>query len=268
MPSHSAPQKPGRPKQHPIDLVRTQVWFYAVKAISGLPSAHAIELALEPIPSGHSSDGVMRPRKWYAYQAGTKVPSKITGKPYSVEIAEKRFPGTQAYFDSPIWSVLRGDPVDLRWVNSQLQNLSPEITEILVITKNGNQQSIPEPLRFREFDRVEAARLADVGTFEALGALVLLIKKSELISSPPLRNLAFEAYYLSQPWLKNLPELAPIASMLFDTIDLTCKQWIFPSPERRLEVVIFSQEFNRQTTQVDSPDMDSDNPFPNFRRTR
>jgi hypothetical protein len=87
--------------------------------------------------------------------------------------------------------------------------------------------------------------LAEIGTFEALVALILLVKKSELISSQELRELALNAYHHCQSWVMVLPEIAPIALDLFHEIDLKCKHWIYPSPEWRMEVVIFSREINR-----------------------
>jgi hypothetical protein len=87
--------------------------------------------------------------------------------------------------------------------------------------------------------------LAEIGTFEALTALILLIKKSELISSRELRSMVLNAYYHCQQWLREVPEIALIAEDLFHAIDLNCKHWLYPSPEWRMEVVIFSRELPR-----------------------
>jgi hypothetical protein len=69
---HSLLQSPksGRPKRNPIDVLRTKVWFYAVKAKSGLPSAYAIELAIDPSIPKSKWDDMKRPRKWDGYQTG------------------------------------------------------------------------------------------------------------------------------------------------------------------------------------------------------
>ena len=92
MPTFLQPPKPGRPKRNPIDVLRTKVWFYAVKARSGLPSAYAIELAIEPSIVKHKEAGVVRPRKWDGYQTGLRVPRRMVGKPYSVDIADQNYP--------------------------------------------------------------------------------------------------------------------------------------------------------------------------------
>lgn len=245
MPTFLQPPKPGRPKRNPIDVLRTKVWFYAVKARSGLPSAYAIELAIEPSIVKHKEAGVVRPRKWDGYQTGLRVPQRMVGKPYSVVIADQNYPGTASYFDSPIWAVLRGDQLNQRWIDDNLKALAPAITDLLMVSAPPMLQAIPQPDRFQKFDEETAYRLAEIGTFEALVALILLVKKSEQISSQELRELALNAYHHCQSWVKVLPEIAPIALDLFHEIDLKCKHWIYPSPEWRMEVVIFSREINR-----------------------
>lgn len=51
---------------------------------------------------------VRRAGKWDAYVAGTRVPHRMVGKGYAVELAEVRFPGTARVFESRIWDVLKG----------------------------------------------------------------------------------------------------------------------------------------------------------------
>jgi hypothetical protein len=65
--------------------------------------------------------------------------------------------------------------------------MSPEFAEILNVSAPPFLQENPDPDRFRKFDEEAAYRLAEIGTFEALTALILLVKKSELISSHELR---------------------------------------------------------------------------------
>ena len=158
MPTFLQPPKPGRPKRNPIDVLRTKVWFYAVKARSGLPSAYAIELAIEPSIVKHKEAGVVRPRKWDGYQTGLRVPRRMVGKPYSVDIADQNYPGTASYFDSPIWAVLRGDQLNQRWIDDQLKALAPAITDLLMVSAPPMLQAIPQPDRFQKFDEKTAYR--------------------------------------------------------------------------------------------------------------
>ena len=65
--------------------------------------------------------------------------------------------------------------------------VGPEIAEILNVSAPPFLQENPDPDRFRKFDEEAAYRLAEIGTFEALTALILLVMKSKLISSHELR---------------------------------------------------------------------------------
>jgi hypothetical protein len=74
---------------------------------------------------------------------------------------------------------------------------------------------------------------------------VLLSAKSERIAAPPLRELSLSSYFQLQPAIRALPETAPFAAELFWAIDGVCKHWVFPTPQSRLEIVIFSNEVAR-----------------------
>ena len=121
--------------------------------------------------------------------------------------------------------------------------MSPEFAEILNVSAPPFLQESPDPDRYRKFDEEAAYHLAEIGTLEALTALILLLKKSELISSHELRAMVLNAYHHCHQWLRVVPEIAPMANELIHSIDLNCKHWIYPSLEWRMEVVIFSREF-------------------------
>lgn len=234
------PAKLGRPPRHPIDILRTRLWFFNVKRISGLPSAYAIELALEPDSVRRNADGaVLRPRKWDAYEKGQRVPQWADKRAYAVELAEQRFPGTAEYFDAPIWNVLRKEKVSLSWVDAQLRQCSEPISDILIRPDLTLAGGVPY---FADFDKSSARLLAQVGTFEALGAAVLLVAKSELISSPDLREHALDAYLAMRPVLAQSDDIGPFIGELSHHIDLICKHWVFVTSQARMDVVIFSNE--------------------------
>jgi hypothetical protein len=62
----------GRPPTDPIDQLRTRMWFHAVKLRSGLPSAYAIEMALDGERVRKRASDVARPRKWDGYERGPR----------------------------------------------------------------------------------------------------------------------------------------------------------------------------------------------------
>lgn len=240
MPTPITPRTAGRPPRHPVDELRTRLWFHVVKLRSGLPSAYAIELALEPDLVQRRVGGVIRPRKWDGYESGRRVPRRITGKPYAVEVAEARFAGAAAYFESPMWAVLRGEAVTQAWIDGHLMAMSPPVQAILL-----QRRPRSDDLQFGNFDEASARRLAELGSFEALAAAVLLTTKSERIASPPLRELALSTYFQIQQAIRELSETAPFSAELFWAIDGVCKHWAFPTPQSRLEIVIFSDEIAR-----------------------
>jgi hypothetical protein len=233
--------------RHPVDVLRTRLWFHVVKLCSGLPSAYAVELALEPELVQLRIGGVVRPRKWDSYASGARVPRRIKGKRYAVELAEARFPGAAQYFDSPIWPVLRGEAVTQAWVDRQLRAMSPAILDILL-----QQHPIIGDWQFGEFDEDRARRLAELGSFEALTAAVLLTTKSERIASARLRELALLTYRHLQPAITRLADTAPFADELFWAIDTVCKHWVFPTPQSRLEVVVFTKSLPEPTNPEES----------------
>ena len=232
------PPRRGAPDQHPADVLKTKLWVWVLKLISGLKTAYALELEIDPELVKQRTAGVVRPRKWDAYEKGLKVPKRIKGKRYSVDMAEAKFPGAKRYFDSPMWKVLRGQKLTAREVDQALRTLEGAVLEVLLeeSVREGEQER-----RFRSFDVNTAKALAAVGTFDSLAATILLVAKSEAIGSVELRELALQCYLVLQGAISQLPEVQPWSSELFRMIDLTCKHWIFPFPNARMEIVIFTE---------------------------
>lgn len=245
------PPKAGRPPRHPVDILRTRLWFHVVKLVSGLSSAYAVELELEPESVKRTQEGgVSRPRKWDFYENGNRVPKRIKGKQYAVDVAEARFPGTAAYFESPIWRVLRREVLSKEEIDSELRRLSPPIAEILLEDRLVDEEKVK---RFLDFNQQSVDRLVSVGTFEALAAVVLLIAKSERIASLELRTFAQNAYLSLIPVLEQRLETAPFMRELCRMIDLTCKHWAFVNTQSRMDIVIFSDEMPRPGKKSEMP---------------
>ena len=106
------PKGRGRPTTQPVDRLRTRLWFRALRDISGLSSAYAIEMALDGDRVRKRDTDVARPRKWDAYEKGTRVPNDRPGPRNAVEQAQARFPGTSRWFRSPLWRYLKKEPLD------------------------------------------------------------------------------------------------------------------------------------------------------------
>ena len=202
MPKFLIPPKPGRPPRNLIDVLRTQLWFHVLKLRSGLPSAYAIEKALEPHLVRISADGVNRPRKWDSYERGTRVPKRSRDASDAVELAERNFPGTASWFDNPVWEILKGAKPD-RWALQRLlQTLSSPVIDVLITTDGSIKgQADLVQLTLEHFDRLVA-----LGSFDALAAVVILAKLSEETASHELRDMVLDCYARLQPILADAPE--------------------------------------------------------------
>lgn len=248
MPKLIVPPSPGRPKRDPVDALFTRLWISAIKVKSGLQAPHAIEGRLEPDLLRRGADGVERSRKWHFYDAGERVPQRKDGVIGPLELAEKHYPGTAAYFDAPLKSILRGDVVDIRWVDDALASLTSEVSSLLVAPA----RSATGWWRTRTFDEECANRLVGIAGFDGLQAACLLMAKAQLIASPELRDLAWRAYIFMQPSVLSLPVVAPLADELFLLIDSTLKRWLYLRPDRRQEVVFFTNSLRSKHGVVDS----------------
>ncbi len=210
---------------------------------SGLPSAYALEISLEPGLISRNADGVIRPSKWDKYADGSRTPQRMAGKTFAVDLAEARYPGTARYFDSPGWKILKGAKLDRQEIDLHLRALSARITDILLVADLRPDES---ERRFRDFDADVATDLVAEGSFDALTAVLLQIALSEAVTSPALRERALHCYRKLQPALAELPELAPFASEVFWAIDNSCKHWVFPTTQSRVDIVIFSRELPKR----------------------
>lgn len=140
--------------------------------------------------------------------------------------------------------MLKGARLTLAEIDERLRALDTEVIAVLFETDEENGQA--SRWRAAEFDQSAASRLARIGTVDALVATVLLMAKSEAIASPVLREVAFDCYLSLQPAVERLPEVTPFAKEIFWAIDTTCKQWVFPTAQSRLDVVIFSHEIRKR----------------------
>ncbi len=236
------PPKPGRPPQHPVDVLRTQIWFQAVKLVSGLPSAYAIELALHGRPQDPGAS-VWRPRKFDGYERGLKVPEARVGRVDEVALAEAAYPGTARWFHSPLWHVLKGEVPDTHQVEAALRTLEPSVVAVLFKDDYG----VPTQQRLASIYEEHFDRLVALRSFDALAAVVLLVQLSTAVGSPKLREWALLAYSEMQPQVADAPETHLNYPELFTFIDRACPHWVHVSYSARLNLHMFWHEAARKS---------------------
>jgi hypothetical protein len=229
------PSKPGRPPRHLIDVFKTQLWFHVLKLRSGLGSAYALEKALEPHLVRSSADGVKRPRKWDSYEQGSRVPKRRRDHSDSVELAERRFPGTACWFDSPLWAILKGETLDQWELERLLCDLDPSVVEVLITT----QGFIHGQAELVQLNPTHFDRLIELGNFDALVATIILVKLAAEAVSIELRDMALSCYARLQPLLADAAETCVHYPELFTYVDDVCTHWVMLSPGKRMNVRIF-----------------------------
>lgn len=213
-------------------------------------SAYAIEMALDGDRVRKRETDVARPRKWDAYERGSKVPADRPGPRNAVEQAEARFPGPARWFRSPLWRVLKKESFDARQFEDALRTLEPAVVSVLFEAEPREHEKEP---RQRPFDDDSARQLIALGSFDSLAAAVLLVGLSEVIASPELRERALHVYVEIQAPLRQLAVMEGIYPELFSLIDSRCKHWVYLAPNQRMDVVIFWQgvaaEAERQSSE-------------------
>jgi hypothetical protein len=223
MPDLEPTRRPGPAPRNPIDALFARIWFCAIKFLSGLRSAYAIDQL-----NDGTSDCTW-PRRSRPYELGKRVPDTFIGA------VEARFPGTAKYFNSPLRPALGGEAVTTAWVEARLVQLPKQIVDLLLVPCPDHLCGLPVAL-LRPFDDARAKHLVKLGGMHALEAAVLLMKLGELTAAPELRRLAREAYIRLQPSIRAEPVLSYFADELFASIDDAFPLWIFPIPSLRLVV--------------------------------
>ena len=232
------PPRRGRPARHPVEALRTRLWFHVVKMRSGLNSAYALERFFDGDLIKREQGQIHRPRKWDAYEKGAKSPAGMQGKRNAVEMAEERFPGTAAWFHHPIWQAITAAHMTQEDVDAGMLALGIEVVELLY-----HRPELHEGRRLqqRQLDEPHLRCLGQHGTFDALAAAVLLVRQSDLIGSPELREWALACYGQLQPQVAVLPEVEPFFADLYSAIDKACPHWVFAAPNQRLSMTMFWQ---------------------------
>lgn len=96
--------------------------------------------------------------------------------------------------------------------------------------------------RLNYFGKIVSRALAQLGTFEALAAVVMLLARAE--ASPPsigLRRAAHACYFEMQNYLLKNPDIAPAIEEVFERIDEQFEQWVGIHDQMQLALPVQSK---------------------------
>ena len=220
----------GREETHPVDTLRTRVWFQAVLAKSGAGNTNALAKRFEELRNFDES--APPARTWRRYKDGERVPRRAKDEPYLVDLAESHFSGTSWYFDNLFWDVLKGDQVCVERIDQALVDLNPQIREIVFETSPTRVGGLVP----RDLDFMLASCLVAQESFEAFIASVLLVVKSAAIAQHLPREEARRAYIELQDHLDHHPVVGQFSAEICKHADAVCKLWFFRSNQALSEV--------------------------------
>lgn len=124
--------------------------------------------------------------------------------------------------------------------NGQVDRLDPVVVSLLYQPEPpGNRPAMKQVA----MDESVMQKLVELASFDALAATILLARQSEAIASAALREQALAAYRLLQPTVTSLPEVAPFYGEIYALADQRCKEWLFVTPNQRVELMFFWEGF-------------------------
>ena len=224
----------GRPTRCPVDSLRTRVWFHAVSLRTGM-NAYALEKCFHPLQVRYVDGKSVRPRLWDRYRDGVMIPKDKFGVDNLIDRVEEQVPFTAWWFRHVLWPALQPKLLSQEEIDEMLFAFPDDLRALLF---DDLQAQFPKR---KPFKQEIVAQLSHFGHLDSLAIAMLMLRRSELIGSLELRDLALSLYYAIQPALMQLSELEKCFPDLFSYIDDQYPPWIYPSPSERMRVVVFSE---------------------------
>lgn len=246
---------PGRPKRANVDILRTQLWVSVVMIRSGL-SPYGLEREFLSQQVKYNGSKVVRPRRMDRYRDGKMALLDVPGEDNLLDRIEVRFPGTAQWFRHPIWRALSHDPMTEADIVNGLRILEPAVRRAVLTNKypDGRRRSRRVPT----FPADTQRRLIRRGSFDAIGATVLMARYAEINHNPELRHAALGVYYALQPLVAHHRYLELFYPRLFSLIDFYCRRWLFfeHDPAVRFEVIVTWQGMQKHVWGGQAPDVE------------
>jgi len=214
----------GRPIRHPVDSLRTKVWFAQAAHAFSDKTAYWFWVNIDN-KSGSLS-------KWNKYRTGERMPRNGQS---SVDIVAQHIPGTDIIFKALFWSILKGNNHSTDEIIKELHSLGgnfsilPKIILDGGIWKKPTDQNIP---LLEAFAQLACFSKNDIYTLQAI---VLLMAWADKITNVEFWNSCCDLY-------RNLlPELimeieTPFKDEILDNVDAFALKRNFPAVNQREDI--------------------------------
>jgi len=214
----------GRPIRHPIDSLRTKVWFGQASHAFNDQTAYWFWKNIDN-QSGSLS-------KWNKYRTGERIPQNGQS---SVDLVAQHIPGTDVIFKALFWSILKGNNHDTDEIIEELHGLGGNFSILPKVILDGGIWKKPSD---KNIPLLEVfAQLACFGRDDiyTLQAIVLLMAWADEIMNVEFWNNCCDLYrHLLPEFIMEID--TPFKDEIFDSVDAYALNRSFPAVNRREDI--------------------------------
>lgn len=214
----------GRPIRHPIDSLRTKVWFGQATHAFSDKTAYWFWKNIDN-KSGSLS-------KWNKYRTGERIPQNTHS---SVDALAKHIAGTDVIFKALFWSILKGNNHNTDEILKELKGLGGSFSLLPKIIFNSGVGKKPMgrnvPLS-EVFAQIACFSRNDIYTLQAI---VLLMAWADKLMNVEFWNSCCDLYRNLLPELIMEIEV-PFKDEIFDCVDAYALKRNFPAVNKREDI--------------------------------
>lgn len=214
----------GRPIRHPIDSLRTKVWFGQASHAFNDQTAYWFWKNIDD-KSGSLS-------KWNKYRTGERIPQ--TGQS-SVDLVAQHIPGTDIIFKALFWSILKGNNHDTHEIIEELQSLGGNFSILPKVILAGGILRKPANENLSLLEMFAQLALFSRNDIYTLQAIVLLMAWADKLMNVDFWNSCCDLYRHLLPEL--IMEIdTPFKDEIFDYVDTYALKRNFPAVNQREDI--------------------------------
>lgn len=207
----------GRPKTHPVDRLRTKVWYHFIARRFVNLSAYKLERITNPDRVRRQEwDGrVIRPGAWDRYREGKQIPNDNHSTKSIVARTDRIFRNSAEIFRSSIWAILKGHGVDSQTIMSEIDGLG-EISRFNFL--EAPEKFNLERILVKDFSEQNIQNIRICYLFDTFRCIILMVGYFENVRNIDMRNRFSDLYRSMIPDFIEEDEV-PFFHEFFDTVD-------------------------------------------------